>query len=161
MANAFEEAILDAKAFMKAAPEIIGTEAVRVIDDHFRQEALIGEQAWPPRLPGTPRNSRKLLSDTNTLQDSVTYQVRGNTVLVGVDLARVPYAQIQNEGGTLQVTVKMRSYFWSQYLQTGNEFWRRLALTKGTITIPARPFLSITPYMLRRIEEALKAFKKP
>jgi len=157
--NGFEAIIEDAKAFMDAAPNIIGTEAVRTVDEHFRKQALIGEKAWPQRVPGTPRNSRKLLSDTNTLQDSVTYQVRGNQVLVGVDLARVPYAQIQNEGGTVEVTLKMKKFFWAKYLESGNEFWKRMALKKGPIVIPARPYLIITNYMIKQVEQALTAFK--
>ncbi len=153
--NPLEEAILDAQRFIERAPHIIGTEAVRVVDDHFRTQSLIGEGAWVPRVPGTPRQNRKLLSDTNTLQDSMGYRVQGSSVMVGIDLARVPYAQIQNEGGVIPVTLKMKKYFWAQYLETGNEFWKRLALKQGPIVVPARPFLSITPYMLRRIEEAL------
>lgn len=157
--NGLADAIAEVEALLQDAPDIIGTEALRVIDEHFEREELIGVQSWPPRVPGTPRDDRKLLSDTNTLQDSIDYQVRrgGTEVVIGVDLARVPYAQIHNEGGTIPRTQAMTAFFWAQYLRTGEDFFKALALGKGDIKVPARPYLFITQYMVDRITKAIDA----
>lgn len=149
------EMIRKVRTLLRTAGTVIGTEAVRVVHEHFEREALIGEQEWAPRRAGSPRNSRKILSDTNNLRDSVRHDVRDMRVIVGIDLAKVPYARIHNEGGTIEQTKKSRAYFWAKYMETGDEFFKRLALAKGPFVIPARPYLQITAYMEQRIMEAL------
>lgn len=138
------------------AADIIGSEAVDEVSMHFQEEGTDGVK-WKERLPDTPRNDRKILSDTNTLEDSVRYEVQqaGRQVVVGVDGDVVPYAEIHQAGGDIVITSKMRAFFWAKYLEKGNEMYKRLALAKGPLKVPARPYLVITQRMVDRIEKAL------
>lgn len=153
---------------------IIGVEAVRQAHEALDTEgASIGE-SWRSRLEGTERNSRRLLLDKGILYRSIRYEQRGGDIVVGVDGGKVPYAQLHNEGGTVPVTPKMRSYFWAKYYEysgradkqadgtkdsqikkykTTNataELYKRLALTKKTaLDIPKRTFLQPNVVRLR------------
>lgn len=42
------------------------------------------------------------------------------------------YAAIQNFGGRIPVTGKMKSYFWAKYKETGDSKYKYMALTKKT-----------------------------
>lgn len=153
--NDWNKIRLNVLRWLDDASHIIGTEAVNEVHEHFDEEGVNGTD-WQQRIPLTPRGDRKLLSDTGTLEDSVRYEVEGrNRVVVGVDSDLVPYAEIHQEGGEIPVTKKSRAYFWAQYLKTGNDFFKRLALAKGPFKIPARPYMVATTRMIRRIESAL------
>lgn len=138
------------------APEIMGVIAVEFFKLNFEKEGTVKNgqiNKWKGRINGTPRNDRKTLSDTNHLEDSIRYKVGGsNWVSVGVDLDKVPYAQIHNEGGEIAITEKMRKYFWAQYYESADEFWKHMALTKKTaFVIPKREFMVITDDLKKSI----------
>lgn len=71
----------------------------------------------------------------------------------------VVYARIQEKGGETHpnVTDRMRKFMWAMWYKTGDEKFKRLALTqKGrlTITIPARPYIEPA------IEDAMPSFQE-
>lgn len=165
--NDLHQVTIHLKQWLEDASHIIGTEAVNEVHTHFQEESAGGAK-WKARLTGTPRNDRRLLSDTNTLEDSVRYEIEnnGSRVVVGVDEAIVPYARIHQEGGIVPITGQrpikgkqsatgMRSYFWAMYMKTGSDYWKSLALAKGPLKVPARPYMVMTDRMMRRIEKAL------
>lgn len=76
-----------------------------------------------------------------------------DTVTVISDLI---YSKIQNEGGKIKVTEKMRRFFWSQFYKTNDSFWKNMALTKKEyITIPDRPYLKITDNLIEFAKQEL------
>lgn len=73
----------------------------------------------------------------------------------------VPYGEIHQTGGKLPVTAKMREYFMKQYKETKNDKWKRLALMKKNyITIPARPYITITDGLLNNFFNAAEFLLK-
>lgn len=79
---------------------------------------------------------------TGKLANSLQKYLSNDTVEV---LSNLIYSGIQNNGGRIKVTEKMRRFFWSQYYKTKNQFWKNAALTKKTeIIIPERKYLDIT-----------------
>lgn len=79
------------------------------------------------------RNTRLLERSVTTGGEEAVRQVGANFLIVGT---RVPYAKIQQEGGTINVTPKMRGYL-SAIL--GRRF------NAASVTIPPRPFLGTSP----------------
>lgn len=76
----------------------------------------------------------------------VKVEIRPGPEMVFTKGSTVPYARIQEEGGTvtIPITAKSRRFFWAMFIRTGQGFWKGLALTKRTsikITIPSRPYL--------------------
>lgn len=110
-----------------------------------------GRGDWPPpkreRLFGSGSTQ---LKKSGALYNSGTYRAdeRGVTITFGAGL---PYAWIQNFGGTThpKVTQKMKSYFWFLYFASEgeDEFWKWMALKPVgevlNIDIPARAFMVV------------------
>lgn len=58
---------------------------------------------------------------------------------------RVVYAAIHESGGFIASKGKMDKWFWAQYAQTKNEFFKVMALSvrkKGGVTVKARPYFN-------------------
>lgn len=99
---------------------------------------------WPPTK--RPAKGGRTLIDKGELYESGNYKVAGTEMTVSWGRG-LPYAWIQNFGGTVHpvVSVKMKKFFWFMYLSTEEEFWKWMALKPVgevlDITIPARVFM--------------------
>ena len=125
----------------------IANEIVNYSKDAFRNQKWDG-------VPWEKLKARtgKALIDTGTLWNSIKpEEITDNTVVV---VSREPYAAIMNDGGTIRVTDKMRSLFWSKYKQTGDSIWKNLART-NRITIPARTFLAVSSELNENIKNLI------
>ena len=142
-------------------PVLAGNIAKRHIEEDFRRGGFThnGFHKWPDtkrqRSGGNSAGAQygPLLSGRNHLSGSIGYTPGDGQVTV---YTRVPYAAVQNRGGTTHPTVtpKMRRYAWAQhYREAGGDkkkdtFWKRLALTKKTkltVRIPQRRFMPSKP----------------
>jgi phage gpG-like protein len=165
----FDQIARDFKQKFSKLPKEIGDVAVNYFLDGFQREGLEGEPKWQPRKgsSGGRTERRNLLVKTGKLRRSIRIvRLTSTSVSIGSDM---PYAQIQNEGGTTHPTIseKSRKYFWAMYKKTGSQFWKNMATTKKTnltVNIPARPFMKITPalrniinrHILKRITEVFQ-----
>lgn len=79
-----------------------------LFDRSFETKSFDGKP-WKNR-----KHSRRgsILVDSGALRRSIKYKVNGNTITFTSNL---PYAKIQNEGGEIKVTAKMKKYFWAMY----------------------------------------------
>jgi phage gpG-like protein len=89
---------------MQDVPRLIAGAAIKMKDANFSAQGFIenGSVAtpWPKRKKETVRSTgKRVLHSTSMLRDSVKSRIAGKRISVGVDLAKVPYAQIHNEGG--------------------------------------------------------------
>ncbi|NME69018.1 phage virion morphogenesis protein [Flammeovirga aprica] len=123
------------KELQEDLPQIMGVVAVEKFKLNFEKEGLIKGgriSKWKPRKE--KRNDRKILSDTNQLENAIRFRIVSKSeVAVGVDLNKVPYAQIHNEGGTIKTK-------------------------HASIDMPARPFMEITPDIDKSIERVINSF---
>jgi len=135
----------------------------------FTDQALV---RWDSRIPGTPNDKgRAIEMGRGTLKRGLRIKSTSEDgAIVGMDEA-IPYAEIQNFGGQIPITPKMRRYFWAMYYQAGggNEkgtskraqtansiaaFYMNLAITKEQfITIPARQFIGDSATLERDIRQ--------
>lgn len=84
------------------------------------------------------KTSTGLVGRTNALWDSYRSTTIKETPVTGLEFrggtikftvgSNSPYADIQNEGGFIKATKRMIGFFWFQYIDTGNVFWKILAL---------------------------------
>lgn len=173
----------------RVLPVTVGRAAVAQVKDNFRKGGIDGRQwAEPYRrklsFNGTAGKYGPLLSGTNTLMNANDYKPEKGRVLI---VNERPYAELQNNGGTITVTARMKGYFWYRYKQAkGNirltksgkkrkgsyneglsreaEFWRNMALKRvgSTIRMPARKFLgesrSMTDVINKTIAKELQKF---
>ncbi len=130
--------------------KIIEIEAKTSIQVNFRSQ---GRPKWKPKAINDGRAI--LTGKTARLQSQINVATIGNTVQIGSNL---PYSKIQQEGGEIKITDKMRKFFWAKYHETGNPAYKSMALTKkSTITIPARPYLRIPAQDYDRIKSSIEA----
>jgi phage gpG-like protein len=57
--------------------------------------------------------------------------------------SKTKYAAIHEDGGFIRSKGKMDKYFWAVYFQTGNSYYKNLALgvmKRGGVNIPKRPY---------------------
>lgn len=99
--------------------ETMGVETLRETADVFDEQSFDGRDWGNRKYELRQQAGKKLLSDSTLLKKSIRY-ARGidkESVTIGVDLNLVPYAEIQNEGGKIEITDKMRKFFWAKYYE--------------------------------------------
>ena len=127
----------------------IQKELTEEFDSNFQRGGFFGKR-WKPRKDGVATH----LNNTGTLRNSIQSVITGNRLKF---TSSEPYAAIHNDGGTITVTKRMNSYFWVKFKETGQLYWKRLALVKvgSKITIPKRQFLGTSPEVERAIERVI------
>ena len=105
---------------------VIGVETIKQVQDNFRKEGF-GGRKWAKRKKETTKTlGKKVLSGTSRLKKSVQYEVTKEGVFVGVDLDSVPYAEIHNEGGTVNKKASSFQMPQRQYIGTNTEWEKRV-----------------------------------
>lgn len=142
----------------KAAREM-AVEAQQFFDENFKKQGFQGAmlEKWPERGKGARRNSRKILVDTGALRNSIHIRKQRFEEIV-IAAEGVTYARAHNYGATItvQVTPRMRSYFWAMHAKTGDERFKWMALTKKSefqIDIPQRKFMGNSPVLTKRLRK--------
>lgn len=166
----------DVSVIVKRILKDIRIELGDEFDRNFERQAFFSE-AWARRRSPI-RPGRAILTDTGQLRRSVRSKTTENSITFYTDL---PYAAIHNEGGEIQVTAKMKRFFWHKYyeatgsfgrkkngekrndkrtrqLTTEAEFWKFMALKKEgtTIKIPKRQFLGKSPEVETAVREIVE-----
>lgn len=175
------------KQLRARAPRIAGVVAVSLFKESFKKQGVIkygGVEPWAKRgYSPKNRQNRALLKKSGALSRSIKFVARPMRVNI---YSNLPYSEIQNDGGVVPLTPKMRRFFWAMYFRSGgvqktdkkgnpvrsgsiedrfkggDKFWLRMALKKGnTIEIKARPFIYDTKELPRRLDLAfIKEIKK-
>ena len=139
-------------------PARMGNLAERHFKESFRQKGFEDEalEAWPARK----REGRgSLMIVSGALKRSIRRtRITANSVTITAGDGKVNYAQIHNDGGTVQPTVteKMRKFAWAMSKKsTGGEagMWKGLALTTKSqlsIDIPQRKFMGASASLDRK-----------
>ena len=83
-------------------------------DKNFERKSFFGKK-WPNTKLINKRGS--MMARTNALRRSIQGKVNTNSVSWSSSL---PYASIQNDGGEIVVTQKMKKFFWAMHYKTSN-----------------------------------------
>jgi phage gpG-like protein len=153
----------DFNRLLTRLPRLIGTEAVNFSKKRFREQAFVdtGTEPWKKRKPGANRNrGRNILADSGKLKNSIRItKVGKDFVTIG---SKIPYAQIHNEGGTINIPVtdKMRKWGWAMFAKTNQSKFKGLALTKKTslrVRIPKRQFMGNSFFLRKKTTRMMVA----
>lgn len=105
----------DMEKFATRTPNIIASEALKVIDENFEKEGYDngnGFVPWEPRaevtnkaydkrygVKGSVFNSgNKILQQTGNLRDGIRKKVTNYLIWIGFSTQKIPYGQAHNEG---------------------------------------------------------------
>lgn len=144
--------------FKKRIPTILATNAV----NHFKKGFSQGGKQTNNSLSGwKDRQHRKggnVLVKTGILQKDIQKKIVSFLrIVVGTTSITSEYAEIHNQGGKIRITEKMRRYFWARYDDTKDDYWKNLALHKGTsITIPKREYIGDSDKLSKKNELSLR-----
>ena len=114
----------------------------QTIKERFDKEQAPDGTKWKPLSPARVKQrlkrhktgNMKILQDVGELRRSIQYETGQNYVRIGSNLK---YARIHQFGGIIHFTKR-----------------------KGSVTIPARPFLGVTPNERKHINDMLRAYLK-
>lgn len=139
-------------------------------DRNFERKAFFNDK-WKTSRHHNSRGSMMLRS--GRLRNSINHSKSKSQISWR---SNVPYAKIQNEGGEIIVTKKMKSFFWAMYYKSagaiqkkGNKKrnqnlsdearkWKALALMKvgSKMEIDQRQFIGEHPILNQRINTIIK-----
>ena len=126
----------------------------QTIKERFYKEQAPDGSKWQPlsqarikqRLKRHKSGNMKILQDTGELRRSVQYEAGQTYVRIGSNLK---YARIHQFGGTINIK-QFRTYkkTYSHYV------------IQRSVTVPARPFLGVTPNEQQHINDMFRAYLK-
>lgn len=131
--------------------------------DNFRQGGFEDNGLTPWRTTlrqqfgrGEDAMRTPLLSRERNLMNAVQHRYTPYKATVFNDLE---YADIHNEGGRIQVTERMRKFFWAKYYETKSEMYKWLVLKPigSFVTIPQRQFIGNSATLNATIEGIIEA----
>lgn len=154
----FRKARQEYEKHLSNAPRIIGSEALKVIDKNFDNESYDtgrGREKWKPRADATNKaydrrgnykgsvyNSKsKILQQTLNLRDGVKKKESKNSVFIGINLLKVPYAQIHNEGGVIQIPNHTRNVSKGKFARGTPSKASHRTISAHTIRMPKRQYM--------------------
>lgn len=95
-------------------------------------------------------------SDTGALEKSIKWKYKGTKdgKITSVITSNLPYANIQDQGGRIKITDRMRRKMWQLYYKTGDVMYKAIAITKKTfVTIKAYHYTKINKKVLERLAQ--------
>lgn len=127
-------------------------------DKNFTRKAFFNK---PWKRTSLTNNKGSLMMRSGNLRRSIISKASNGKITF---TSSMPYAKIQNEGGEITVTVKMKKFFWAMFFKAGGAIgkgatkrnqslaveaqqWKALALKRvgSKINIPQRQFLGEHP----------------
>lgn len=146
-----------AKDFIKEVSPHIAEKAKGFFKGSFIKEGFTDYAfiAWPKRKDTLPH---KVLTKSQALRDSIVIKEASRKRVVIEAGQGIPYASIHNTGGTISVPVteKSRRFFWYMYMQTKEERWKWMALTKKdrlSVRMPQRKFIGKSQMLNKQIQQ--------
>lgn len=138
----------DAPKYFKGAME-------KMKDANFSAQGFINNgsaERWKPRKKETHlTKGNRILHGTGILQQSVKVLIKGNDIVAGVDLDKVPYAKAHNEGGRIIQYVKPHH---RKHYKTGKRYQVKAFTRK--ITMPKRQYLGYSPDIIKIASKEIK-----
>jgi len=147
--------------FFRDLPKVIGNAYVNFALDNFKTESWEGTP-WPTRKdPERRKDRRALLVKTGALRRSIHYKLQrrqgGTAIIVS---SNVPYAEVHNEGQTLNLQVKVKQHDRRTKKGTVKV---KAHQRQVTLTMPERRFIGpsktferdITNYIIQALNKLL------
>lgn len=157
---------MDFKTFLNHILTDTKVKLTEAFDRNFERKAFFDDK-WANTL--IPNRRGSLMMRTGTLRRSIRSTVEGSSVRW---TSSVHYADLQNNGGELVITEKMKRYFWAMYYKVSvaakgrkgsaqkafsveAEQWKALALKKvgDKLKIPKRQFIGDHPEVKRMVDD--------
>jgi len=129
----------------KKIPAFVAGAAEKMKDTNFSAQGFVrggtAHPKWKKRQKETKRTAgKRILSGTGYLQSNVKAKASSKQVRTGIDLSKVPYAKLHNEGGRVIQHVRAHQ---RKHPKTGHRYQVRAHSRK--INMPQRKYLGYSP----------------
>lgn len=146
----------EVRRLQKRIPRYVAAAAEKMKDANFSAQGFVENGTARPRWKKRKRENhltrrRRILYGTGNLQNNVKAKVLADRVSVGVDLSKVPYAKIHNEGGQFVQYVKAHI---RKHYKTGKRYQVRAFSRK--LNMPQRKFLGYSPDIFKSAEKDIR-----
>lgn len=153
MADGFKAKSDKIRQLQKRIPRYIAGAAEKMKDANFSAEGFVINGSARPRWKKRKKENhltrgRRILYGMGNLQNNVKSKALADRVSVGVDLSKVPYAKVHNEGGRLIQYVRAHT---RKHWKTGKRYQVRAFSRK--LNIPQRKYLGYSPDILKIVEK--------
>lgn len=103
------------------------------------------------------KKNLKKSKDTGKLQKSFKFKSKKKKAII---FSKSSYADIQNYGGKIKLTKKMRGKMWALYYETNDDMYKAIALTKKNhVTLKPKRFLNVNKKVIaRKLNKRLNKF---
>jgi phage virion morphogenesis protein len=152
----------DRRPLMKA----LAADMADAVEENFKQEGRPAWLGWSPSY-ARRRKGGKILQKSGRLASSIVPWSSNTVALVGTN---VKYAAIHQEGGTITIPSRSQQAYYRQGKngQVGNRFVKKSranysewhTLPEYTITMPARPFLTLADTDITTLEYTTLTYLK-
>lgn len=135
----------------KKWPELAAVTAVNFSKERFIQKNWLGGDSFYKWEPRKRKGKGSLMIKSGRLKRSIRkLKVTRNSVTIGTD---VPYAEIHNEGGTINKSVNVSTHSRTRKGRTERV---RSHTRKMNVTMPERRFIGESKALTKRIERMLE-----
>lgn len=146
----------EVRRLQKKIPRYVAAAAEKMKDANFSAQGFVENGTARPRWKKRKQENhltrgRHILYGNGNLQNNVKAKALAERVSVGVDLSKVPYAQIHNEGGRFVQYVKAHT---RRHRKTGRRHQVRSFSRK--LNMPQRKFLGYSPDILKSAEKDIR-----
>lgn len=144
------------RRLQKKIPRYVAAAAEKMKDANFSAQGFVENGTARPRWKKRKRENhltrgRRILYGTGNLQNNVKAKALADRVSVGVDLSKVPYAKIHNEGGQFVQYVKVHT---RKHYKTGRRYQVRRFSRK--INMPQRKYLGHSSDIFKSTEKDIR-----
>lgn len=143
----------DVRRLQKKIPRFVAGAAEKMKDANFSAEGFVQNGTPRPRWKKRERETRltrgrRVLYGSGNLQNNVKAKALADRVNVGVDLSKVPYARVHNEGGRFVQHVKAHARL---YRKTGKR--HQVRGFSRVMNMPRRKYLGYSPDIFKIAEK--------
>lgn len=142
----------------KNASRYAASESVKFFKESFVKGGFTDSSFQKWSKSNSPLAGKRTMQKTMKLMRSI--KKKSATMSRVVVIADSDYADIHNSGGTIEVTAKMKRYFWAKYYEFNKEgpkaeFCKAMALRKvgSKITIPKHQFMGNSQTMMTNFDK--------
>ena len=146
----------EVRRLQKRIPRYVAAAAEKMKDANFSAQGFVENGStrprWKKRKHENPlTRGRRSLYGTGNLQNNVRAKALADRVSVGVDLTKVPYARMHNEGGQFVQYVKAHT---RRHRKTGRRY--QVQGFSRKINMPQRKYLGYSPDIFKSAEKDIR-----
>lgn len=146
----------DVRRLKRKIPAYIAGAAEKIKDASFSAQGFVVNGVARPRWKKRKKETRltrgrRILHGSGYLQNNVKAKALSGRVSIGVDLSKVPYAKIHNEGGRVVQYVKPHT---RRHWKTGKRYQVRAFSRK--LNMPQRQYIGFSPDIFKVAERNVR-----